>query len=79
MSKRYVYRQYCHACEENTKIPVQWQKFENRWKELVPYVACMKPASDLCDTCQTNTVKIMHSANFPKSEKSKYLKEAERN
>ena len=50
MSKRYVYRQYCSACNKKGDIPVKRRKFENLWKELIPHVACMKPASDLCET-----------------------------
>ena len=78
MSKRYVYQQYCCACNEEGEIPVKRRKFENLWKELVPHIACMKPASDLCDTCHGNVTKIMRSANLPESEKSECLKEAER-
>ena len=78
MSKRHVYRQYCSACNDRREYPVKCRKFENPWKELVPHVACMKPASDLCDTCHYNVVKIMRSANLPESEKSECLKEAKR-
>ena len=54
MSKRYVYQQYCCACNEEGEIPV---KCENLWKELVAHIACMKPAYDLCDTCHGNVTK----------------------
>ena len=77
MSKRYVYRQYRQACNEKREIPVGRRKFENLWSELLPHIASMKPATDLCDTCQSNIVKIMRSANIPDSEKSANLKAAE--
>lgn len=41
-------------------------------------VACMKPASDLCDTCHNNITKIIRPANLPEAEKSECLKEAKR-
>ncbi len=37
----------------------------------------MKPATELCDTCQSNIVKVIRSANLPESEKSVNLKAAE--
>ena len=37
----------------------------------------MKPATDLCEVCQNNIVKMMHSVNLPEGEKSQSLKEAE--
>ena len=37
----------------------------------------MKPATDLCPTCQNNVVKIFRSVNLLESEKSDSLKEAE--
>ena len=77
MSKRHVYRQYCHACKEARDISVGRRKFENAWNELLPHIVCMKPASALCDTCQSNIVQIMRSANLPEAEKSKHLQEAE--
>lgn len=77
MSKRYVYRQCCHANDEMREIPVGRRKFEDLWSQLLPHIASMKPATDLCDTCQSNIVKIICSANLPESEKSANLKAAE--
>jgi len=77
MSKRHVYRQYCHACAETGETPVRRRKFENLWNELIPHIACMKPASDLCEKCHSNVVSIMRSANLPESDKTERLKEAE--
>ena len=50
------------------------RKFEDLWSELLPHIASMKPATDLCDTCQPNMTKIMHSANVPDHQKSVDLK-----
>ena len=37
----------------------------------------MKPATDLCETCQSNAMKVVRSANLPDSLKSASLKDAE--
>ena len=50
-------------------------KFEDLWSELLPGVAAMKPATDLCHICQLNVVKIVRSANLPDSEKSQNVRE----
>ena len=78
MSKRYVHRQYCQACDEKGEMHVGHRKFEDLWGfELLPGVAAMKPATDLCHLCQSNVVKIVRSANLPDSEKSQNGREAE--
>ena len=38
----------------------------------------MKPATDLCDICQSNIVKIIRSINLPESQKLVNLKVAEK-
>ena len=76
MSKRYVYRQYCQACDEQKEMHVSRRKFENLWSELLPGIAAMKPATDLCPICQSNIITIFRSANLPDSEKSQNVKEA---
>lgn len=77
MSKRSVYRQYKGACEALDEIPVCRRKFEDIWNELLPHISSMKPATDLCATCQDNVAKVVRSVNLPESEKSQSLKEAE--
>ena len=77
MSKRSVYRQYQVACEGLEEMPVCRRKFEDIWNELLPHISSMKPATDLCATCQDNVAKVVRSVNLPESEKSQSLKEAE--
>ena len=74
MSKRFVYREYCKAC---TYVPVGRRKFERLWCDLLPHISAMKPATDLCEICHLNIVKITRSCNLPESEKSQQLQEAE--
>ena len=74
MSKRYVYRMYCKIVGDDC---VCRRKFETLWNELLPHISCMKPATDLCEVCHLNIVKITRSANLPLSDKSEQLLEAE--
>ena len=52
MSKSAVYRFYVKASESEQVSCISRRTFENIWKELCPYIAAMKPATDLCHTCQ---------------------------
>ena len=56
---------------------VGYSKFCDLWQQLTPYVLIMKPATDLCWTCQKNNGLIYRSANLPESEKSHLVKEQE--
>ena len=47
------------------------------WTELCPCVAVMKPATDLCFTCQSNANLLIKSANLEDSIKSQRLKDAQ--
>ena len=77
MIKRFVYRSYCMVCIQNGENTVSRRKFETLWSELLPHIANMKPATDLCETCQNNIVKVMRSVNLPDVDKSQTLREAE--
>ena len=74
MSKRYVYRMCCEIVGDDC---VCRRKFETLWNELLPHISCMKPATDICEVCHLNIVKITRSANLPLSDKSGQLLEAE--
>ena len=76
MSKGAVYRFYVRACESEQVSIVSCRTFENIWKELCPYIAAMKPATDLCHTCQQNA-NLMKSANVPEELKSQRLHDAQ--
>ena len=77
MSKSAVYRFYVRACESEQVSSVSRRTFENIWKELCPYIVAMKPATDLCHTCQQNANLLMKSANVPEQLKSQRLHEAQ--
>ena len=77
MSKSAVYRFYVKACETEQVNCVSRRTFENIWKDLRPYIASMKPATDLCHTCQQNANLLMKSANMPELMKSQRLQDAQ--
>ena len=52
--------------------------FKNLWKSLLPDVIAMKPKSDLCFACQTNTNIILKATNSNDKEKSEALLNAEK-
>lgn len=48
------------------------------WKDVLPHISTMKPASDLCFECQQLMSLIMRSAHLSEDEKSERLRNAER-
>lgn len=78
ITKAFVYRQFKAACEAKSVTPVCRRTFENLWHSLCPYIAVMKPASDLCSVCQENVNLLLRSANLPDAVKSVRLVNAEK-
>ena len=81
MTKVYVYRQYVKAYEyenQGSDAVISRRTFENLWGQLCPYVAVMKPATDLCFECQQNTSLVMRAANMPDVVKTKRLSDAQK-
>ena len=78
MTKMYVYNQYIKVCEKEhfDGFMSRWT-FQRIWNELCPYVSVMKPATDLCFTCQQNAGLLMRSANLSEEVKSHRLQEAQ--
>ena len=77
MSKSAVYRFYSKSCEAGGLHCVSRRTFTSIWGELCPYIAAMKPATDLCFTCQQNSSLLMKSAAMPDSVKSQRLHDAQ--
>ena len=55
---------------------ISFRTFVNIWNKLCPYIATVKPATDLCRTCQQNSNLLMKSANMAESVKSQRIKDA---
>ena len=76
-SKSEIYRQYVTAKQAEGKAHVSWAKFHTLWRDTLPHIDTMKPASDLCFECQTNVRVIQESANLTEEEKFKRIEAAE--
>ena len=77
MSKLEVYHRYKTACSQANFSPIGKSKFYSVWKEALPFIGTMKPATDLCFDCQQNITRISRSAHLPIEEKSQRLQAAE--
>lgn len=54
-------------------------KISDFWKQFFPNVIIMaKPMTDLCFTCQQNTLKLVWAANLPEEEKSQCVQARQR-
>ena len=76
-SKSEIYRHYVTAKQADGKPHVSWAKFHILWRDTLPHIDTMKPASDLCFECQTNMRSIQESANMTEEEKFKRIDAAE--
>ena len=76
-SKKTVYTQYCRAVDVAGTRKVALRTFRRLWQQLLPFIATMRPATDLCWYCQKGVTKLARSANLPDSEKSAALREYE--
>ena len=77
LTKTKIWTTYQAASSVEGKPAVGYSKFCELWNQLCPFIVIMKPASDLCCTCQKNNNKILKSANLPESEKADVVKEQE--
>lgn len=69
-TKMGVWRVFETACKAAGKQGVCYSKFAELWEQFHPNVVVAKPMSDLCETCQQNTTKLLSAANLPDREKS---------
>lgn len=68
-----VWRVYDATCEASNKRAVSYTKFLQLWGQFHPNVVVAKPMTDLCMTCQQNTMKLQRAANMSDREKSATL------
>ena len=69
-TKMSVWRSFEASCKATGKQAVSYPKFVKLWEQFHPNVVVTKPMSDLCETCQQNTSKLLPSANLPDHKKS---------
>ncbi|XP_035516337.1 uncharacterized protein LOC118327178 [Morone saxatilis] len=65
-----VYSDYCVAVAAANQRVVSVVTFRRIWREVVPFVVTMRPATDLCWTCQKYQKRISEAANKADSEKA---------
>ena len=53
VTKVFMYGKYRAACDENGWLAAGRN---NTWQELLPQISASTPSTDLCFTCQQNTV-----------------------
>lgn len=69
-TKTHVWKSYVSTCETAGKKSIGLTKFLYIWQQFFPNVVVAKPRTDLCMTCQQNTVKLQKAVNASDAEKS---------
>ena len=77
VTKALVYSKYKSASEKNEWEAVERSKFYDLWSELLPHISISTPSSDLCFTCQQNSLAIQKSGCLSEEEKSERLESAQ--
>lgn len=74
MTKARVYEMYQRSCHNTTEAAVGRAKFYRVWSAIRPYVATMKPGSDLCMDCQKLSESLSKSGYLTEEDKALRLK-----
>ena len=74
LTKCKLWRLYQDASTAAGHVAVGYSKFCDLWNQLCPFIVIMRPASDLCWTCQKNNNQILKSANLPEGQKAEVVK-----
>ena len=77
MTKSRLWKSYQGACAAVGHESVGYSKFCDLWTQLCPFIVIMRPASDLCWTCQKNNNQILKSANLPDVQKAEVVRQQE--
>ena len=77
ITKVFVYTKYREACSANGWEAAGRSKFFSVWQESLPHISISKPSSDLCYTCQKNSLKIQKAGCLPDEEKAELYKTAQ--
>ena len=76
-TKKTVYVQYCSSVDAAGTRKASLRTFRRLWRQLLPYIVTMRPATDLCWYCQKGVTKLARSANLPDAEKSVAVRDYE--
>ena len=77
LTKHSLWKTYHDICNGDGRTSVGYSKFCDLWNQLCPFVVIMRPATDLCWTCQKNNNRIHKSANLPEAQKAEAVKAQE--
>ena len=69
LTKHGLWKRYADICTSIGQVSVGYSKFCDLWNQLCPFILIMRPATDLCWTCQKNNNRIHRTVNLPKAEK----------
>ena len=69
LTKHGLWKRYEDICTSTGQVSVGYSKFCDLWNQLCPFILIMRPATDLCWTCQKNNNRIHRTVNFPEAEK----------
>lgn len=75
LTKHKMWKIYQDACITASQVAVGYSKFCGLWRQLCPFIVIMRPASDLCWTCQKNSNQIHKSANLPEFPKAEVVRQ----
>ena len=76
VTKAEVYIKYKEACTQNSWNAVGRSAFYDLWSRLLQHISVSKPSSDLCFTCQQNSLAIQQSTCMPETEKTRRIEVA---
>ena len=77
LTKHSLWKTYTEISASQGQLHVGYSKFCDIWNQLCPFVLIMRPATDLCWTCQKNNNLIQKSANLPEIQKVEAVKAQE--
>ena len=77
LTKHSLWKTYSEICADNGQTSVGYSKFCDLWNQLCPFVVIMRPATDLCWTCQKNNNFIQKSVNMPEGQKAEAIRAQE--
>ena len=77
ITKAHVFTKYRDAYSSNGWTAVGRTKFYDVWQNILPHISISNPSSDLCFTCQQNSLALQKSVCLPEEEKSRRLQVAQ--
>ena len=77
LTKHGLWRTYTNICVGTGKPSMGYSKFCDLWNQLCPFIVIMRPATNLCWTCQKNNNRIRNTVNLPESDKAEAVRDQE--